>query len=580
MKKSKIVVMAMLLFAVLAGIGFALTPPPPPPPPVPQNIGLYDNAIDSLITNGNFTNTTVNGQMACRQCHQSTGTNITNGYNNTVGGVDTRHHGLVARGVTNPLTSVPFGCQDCHPSTPGVGNGILLDHACTDCHNGTSFWADTSLGAHVGNFSRPHHVITNYTEVQNFGNPAANRTCNKCHGSVVDSYNDGHYKPSYDTSFMITPFATYKVTNFSQPDGLGANKTWGGCESCHLPDPNAVPPIGDNHNNHHKSILGFASQGTGAGSGDFGGQTPFQNATTPGAKCSWCHVIDYTNSTGNGPTYPLFFDTTNPNTGEDLPGSFEVRNSTTEQADAAIGAFEPGTVNITINGTACEKCHSVASIHNIQFNFVQGGTQGLGHINNNTDCYGCHNSWLPADSWTPGPLVPVLNSVSPAVLAANTASTLTLTGVNFVNPDGNYTSVVTVNGVTYTPSSETATQIVVNIPALNAGTYLLQLLKGGNTLSNLQTLNVVTNPTISSATISSSRTGITLTLKGAGFGAAKPSSSLSVSVIHKGNLIASTTLQKWSNTQVVVTFPTGSIASNDIVTVVTISSGEAQKAIS
>ncbi|HEY9245675.1 MAG TPA: hypothetical protein VIO11_02400, partial [Candidatus Methanoperedens sp.] len=323
MKNLKIVLPALLLFAILVGLGYALTPPPPPPPPVPQNLGIYDTGIDNLKTNAT-------DQTLCRACHQTSGTNISGGYSNTLGGVPTRHHSLVQRGATNPLTNVPFACTDCHPSTPGVGNGILLDRSCTDCHNGTSFWADSNLGAHVGNFSRPHHVDTGYDDA-NIGQPAQNRTCNFCHGSFVNNYNDGHYKPSYNTDFMITPWATFKSTNFSQPDGLGGNKTWGGCNSCHLDNPNAAPlPIDENHDTHHKEILGFAR---------FGGQTPFQNASTPGAKCSWCHVIT------PGGTSPLRINITNPFTGENLINAMELRNSSIEATDV----FEPGTTNITIN---------------------------------------------------------------------------------------------------------------------------------------------------------------------------------------------------------------------------------------
>ena len=168
MKNLKIVVAAMLLFAVLAGIGVALTPPPPPPPPVPQNIGLPDVSIGAASTN-------VTDQSACRVCHRTSGTNISGGYNNTaVGGVPTRHHNLLPRGVINPLTNAPFGCTDCHPSTPGIGNGILLDRSCVNCHNGTSFYAN-SIGGHVGNITRPHHVNTAYAS-SNIGNPAVNST--------------------------------------------------------------------------------------------------------------------------------------------------------------------------------------------------------------------------------------------------------------------------------------------------------------------------------------------------------------------------------------------------------------------
>ncbi len=295
MKKLKLTVLALLLFAVLAAIGYAFTPPPPP---VPQNLGMPDTTINDLVTNAT-------DQSACRACHQSSGTNISGGYNNTLGGVDTRHHSMVQNSTINPYTNAPFACQDCHPTIPGLGNGVLLDHSCTDCHNGTSFWGDSVYGARIGNFSRPHHVNTTYDNA-NIGNPAAARKCNFCHGSFVDNYNDSHYVPSYDTSFMITPYATYKITNFSQPDGLGGNKVWGGCESCHIDNPAATPyPIGENHHNHHKEILGFGLDPSGE---SFGGTTPYQNASTPfnvANKCTVCHVIDYNNSTGNGNTFIL-----------------------------------------------------------------------------------------------------------------------------------------------------------------------------------------------------------------------------------------------------------------------------------
>ncbi len=600
---------------------FANAQNPPPPPPVPQNLGIYDTSIDLLKTknfsqafwvnnpfntsiqailrlqapqdwavtldNFNFnvpfnltpyqktlatmnwtTNTT--DQSACRTCHQTSGTNISGGYNNTIGGVPTRHHNMLPEGVINPFTNAPFGCQDCHPSTPGVGNGILLDRRCQDCHNGTSFWGN-SIGGRVGNFSRPHHVNTGYDDA-NIGQPAQNRTCNFCHGSFADNYNDGHYVPSYNTSFMITPFATFKATNFSLPNPIPVfnssgfqvlDKTWGGCESCHLADPNAIPyPIGSNRDNHHKEILGFAK---------FGGQNQFQNASTPfvGVSniCSVCHVIDITNSTGNGNTFPLEFNTINTFTGELLTNAMEVRNSTIEQGDVAIGAFEPGTTNITINGTGCEKCHSVKSIHNIQFNYVQNGPQGLGHINNNSDCSGCHDSWPPANTFVPGALIPSVDSVNPSILIAGTATTLTITGTNFVNDP--YTSVVTVDGVTYYPTSVTDTEIVVDIPGLTTGTHQLQIVKGRDTLSKLYALEVVPAAHITSATISK---GV-ITINGVGFGA-RPATNAQyyVSVNHAGNQIVSTSINGWSNTQIKA--KNSAATAGDTVTVITANSGE------
>ncbi len=537
MKKGLKIVSALLLFVVLAGIGVGLTPPPPPPPPVHQTIGLNDTTIDLLVT-------TATDQSACRACHQTSGTNISGGYNNTVGGVPTRHHSLVQRGIINTMTSAAFACTDCHPSTPGVGNGILLDRSCIDCHNGSAF-SGNSIGGHVNIPNGPHHINTAYAS-SNIGNPAANRTCNLCHGSFVANFNDGHYKPSYATDFMITPFATFKATNTSQPDGLGGNKVWGGCESCHkgsVPGTTNVDGVNvqANNVNHHTEVRDGVH-----GSGG-----------TPGMTCTWCHV-----------STPFFVTVTDGGTG--LPiSAMELRDSATEQN---VPGLEPGTTNISIAGTGCEKCHDVRTLHNVQVQYVQNGPQGKGHINNNSDCSGCHDSWLPVNSFVPGALIPSVDSISPTVIAAGTSTTLTITGVNFVNDA--FTSVVKVDGVTYTPTSITDTQIVVDIPALSAGTHQLQVVKGGDTLSKLSVLTVVPAPTITSAKLSK---GV-LTITGTGFGVKPANAQYYVSVKHAGNQIISTSVTAWSNTQIKV--KNSGAAKGDIVTVMTADSGEATTTIS
>jgi hypothetical protein len=574
--KKRIYLAAAIVFLALVGLAWALTPPPPPPPPVGQNLGIYDTSIAFLQTNAT-------DQSICRACHQTSGTNVSSGYNNTIGGVPTRHHKLVQEGVINPSTNAPFGCPDCHPSTPGVGNGILLVRSCTECHNPSSNFSGNALGGHVSNLSRPHHFNTSYDDA-NIGNPVAARQCKTCHGSFVANYNDNHYKPSYDTSLMITPWASFKITNFSQPlpqlfhsDGtLLENKVWGGCESCHLGTVNASnnnslaaqglftgTPLLDNHDSHHQTILdGFVNV-----SGNF--QT--LGGRTPGAVCSWCHVIQPGQTAHGG---VQLVNITNEFTGELVVDAVPLRNSTIESTDV----FEPGTTNITINGTGCEKCHDVKSLHNIQFNYVQNGQQGLGHINNNLDCSGCHDEWLPATDFVPGAIIPTVNSVSPAVLKANTATTLTIAGLNFVNDV--YTSVVTVDGVTYNPTSITDAQIVVDIPALSAGSHVLQVVKNGDTLSKLSTLTVMTNPAISSAKLVRQGRNMVLTVTGTAFGTRPATNAqLYVSAKHAGNQITSTSISSWSDTQIKVIMP-NSVATNDIVTVLTATSGEVQTVIS
>jgi hypothetical protein len=175
-----------------------------------------------------------------------------------------------------------------------------------------------------------------------------------------------------------------------------------------------------------------------------------------------------------------------------------------------------------------------------------------------------------ADTWKPGAIIPTVDTVSPSVIAVNTATTLTVTGSNFVN--GAYSSVVTVDGVTYTPISITDTQIVVNIPALSAGIHELQLVKGGDTLSKLLTLTVVLNPKITTAKLGFKGT---ITINGLNFGI-KPTKNaqLYVSVKHAGNQIVSTSITSWSSTQIKAMNTAAAIG--DIVTVMTSSSGEGQ----
>jgi hypothetical protein len=202
-----------------------------PPPPVNQNFGIYDT---TLMNPADPTGQTpIYNETMCRGCHTSTSSPL------VTGGVPTRHHNLVANSTINPNTSQPFGCQDCHPSTPGLGMGILLDRNCLDCHNATAFWGD-SIGAHVGNFTRPHHNTTH----------AQARNCKFCHGASVDDYNDGHYIPPYPPS-EITPSALYGGGLGPGPQAFNSTsgRIWGGCLACHAEDTTITPPIYFTHTN-------------------------------------------------------------------------------------------------------------------------------------------------------------------------------------------------------------------------------------------------------------------------------------------------------------------------------------------
>ena len=505
-KMKKRYIVATILFFGLVTLAWANVPPPP----VNQNIGIYDTTITQF------------NETLCRTCHNST----------VLGGVPTRHHRLTDMQIINPLTNVPFGCGDCHPliSEGTGGTGVFIDRNCIDCHNGSVFWGN-SLSANVP-ARRPHHVDTS-TDTLSIGQPAQNRQCNFCHGSFVANYNDGHYQPSYDASFFITPYATFKATNTS------TGKEWGGCNACHQPSSIVTPIIGDNNFNHHTEV----------------------RDATLGEQCSWCHVIS-----------PFFVTITDRGTGQTITTAMELRNSTTEKLDFASGSIEPGTTNISISGTGCEKCHSVQSIHNIQNNYTATkGQLGYGHIGNNWDCNGCHASWVAGELTLQRPIIPTVDAINPSVLNAGVASTLTITGSNFINDA--YSSVVSVDGVTYKPKSITDKQIVVNIPALTAEVHKIQLVKG-DVSSKLSTLTVVSNPTIKSANLIN---GV-LTIAGRGF-SAKPATNAQqhVTIAHAGKIFYSQNINSWSNTQIIAKADS-TIAIGDKVTVTT-GSGQASATI-
>ncbi len=481
--------------AFLAALAIATVPPPP----VNQNFGIYDTTMINY------------NEPLCRGCHNSTSSPL------VTGGVPTRHHNLVATSTINPSTNQPFGCNDCHPSTPGTGNGILLDRNCMECHNATPFWGN-SLGAHVSNFTRPHHNTTQ----------AQARNCQFCHGASVDNYNDGHYIPPYPES-EITPSALYKASNST------SGRVWGGCLACHQEKVTAAPPIFFTHtngfppvadgtnNSHHNEILGITG------------------GTIDGQKCLWCHV-DVSNVLG-------------------------------------------------IRG--CETCHSVRSIHNVQFDFANTSTlRGFGHIGSNNpsdpanhswDCKGCHAWYDAGDDFNPfgGSVVPDVQSATPAVFNANTPTVLTLQGTNFVQ--SNSTTVVNIDDMTtLTPDTITNGQITVTVN-LAAGAHYIKVVKTDAVenvpkSSDIKPLTVANKVTIKSATL---RSGV-ITITGSGFGT-RPATNAQqyVTIKHAGNVYYSDSISSWSSTQIKAKKTSIPAAvRGDIVTVITADSGEASATIS
>ncbi len=502
MKNKLLPILCLLFVGLLAVTVFARVPPPP----TNQNFGVLDTTMVSY------------NETLCRGCHNTTSSPI------ITGGVPTRHHLLVQRQTTNPYTGQPFACTDCHPSTPGSGNGILMNRNCMDCHNITAF---TQSGARVGNFTRPHHNTTN----------AQIRNCKYCHGASVDDYNDGHYIPSYPPS-EITPTAMFTIFNST------SGRLWGGCLACHAEDKSASPPIyfdGTNvdpvngrwpsspittgvNNVHHSEIIGITN------TGDINGQ------------CLWCHV--------------------------NVQDVLNIRGCETCHSVRAIHNTQfdyPNTSTLIGYG------HVGSSI--------------VGN-NNSWDCNGCHATW--GSPWSEGStnpfagaIVPDVQSVTPDILVANTPTVLTLTGSNFVQE--NSTTVVNIDDTTNIAPTTLTSQVITVTVNLPAGNHYIKVVKTDATEnvpkpSNIKSLTVVSTVSITSAKL---YRGV-ITIAGTGFGA-RPASNAQqyVTISHAGNVYYSDSISSWSNTQIKAKkTSTPAAVKGDIVTVVTANGGEASATIS
>ena len=408
-----------------------------------------------------------------------------------------RHHLLVPRGE--------WKCQDCHPVDPSdpEGYGVVIERDCIQCHNGTAWSRNPS----VVNISRPHH----------FNTSATMRHCNDCH-SYIANYDDGHAVPFYNTS-LVTPLADYKLLNAT------SGRLWGGCQACHWENDTVSPVILNNHDTHHQATSGM-----------------------PGRQCTWCHVGNSSSLRADGSANVLRIYLTDPGFGWDTVNRhMELRNST--------------ILNLgdTINGTGCQKCHSVATIHNIQYDYTNTiGQLGYGHIGTNWDCDGCHAFWDAGAEAPTGAIIPDMAGVMPNTLTAGAATVVAITGSNFLSGPGTYTSVVSIDGSTLTPDSVTDNRIVVTVPSLAAGIHTIRVVKDGDVSSSPGVLVAVTQADITSAVLAKGK----ITITGSGFGA-QPTpefKDLGVFVEHttgKGKAKVTTTIKativSWSDNQIVAT---------------------------
>jgi hypothetical protein len=382
----------------------------------------------------------------------------------------------------------------------------------------------------------------------------AEEDCRACHSSGVP---DTHHLLVEDEGYGCTD--CHQVIN--NPDGSTGVGVIRNCVECHDTSPHhGAQEAVDGHCSHcHGSFVDDYDDGHSIPTYEPSLITPDTSYTVEDAAtgkkwggCEACHEPDKT-------LVPPIYS--NPETHHGL-GDLSL------ECDMCHGDTSNGDNLLSIR--KCEDCHGTKSLHNIQYDYANTkGKPGYGHVGDNWDCAGCH-AWYVAYSYAPqeGPIVPSIDQVSPTSMVAGAETVMNITGDNFVNTVNgiDYTSdVVIENGeetMTLTPNSITASEIVVTIPALDAGSYGLRVVKSGMN-SNLVPIVVVPQVTIDSATI---RRDI-VTVRGTGFGdepEEQYAELLGVTVACEGNVLE-TDIISWNNARIVVNCP--SATGGDEVTV-------------
>jgi hypothetical protein len=514
----KLYIAAAILFIGLVSLGYAAIPAPA----VNQNLGIPDTNM-------------VNQSVAlCKGCHP---------------GAPDIHHYMVSGGPGSGMVkTTTLGCMDCHPI---VGGQLTISLNCHDCHDGKAWSVNPKINMTVirGSPGRPHHNTTKNSASNaaiKAAYVAANRTCVTCHGDgYLDNYNDGHYVPSYNAS-MITPMASYKVND--------SGKLWGGCLACHDDGSETingiVTPIYNSDTTHHTARfwIGYQCNNCHVSSGFRAEPNPDYNPELSGAALRVWYNQSY-------PSYQSMF-------GWDITTRhFELRNNSILLAGD------------TVNGTGCEKCHSVRDLHNIETaspgltlaQTLAAELPGYGHIGNSSDCNGCHQGWAGStENPFPGPKAMEIESVTPGVLTANVATVVTIAGSNFV--EAPYTASLLVDG-TAVPATVTETSITASVN-LAAGAHSIVVQKDVATTAPT-TVMAVAPGTVATATL----TGTTLTVNGAGLGAGQTMVSI---LKADGTRRASDSISVTTNTQIVAVASQAVVG--DTVEVIT-STGKATKVI-
>lgn len=407
----------------------------------------------------------------CRVCHNAT---PPDGVPVDTTYLPDRHHALVDQ-IMPSSTDAPYGI---------AGN----PYECLSCH--VIEWnAVTSSFELVQNFRDClicHDQDTGEATVHHVTDLAEVGDCQSCHGSFVDSL------------AFLNPDGTV-TPNPGQPDPTAPGK--------YVPDyPVSLvtpwPSKKANGDDKNANFLGVE----------------------PG-NCNYCHdgvpIYDASNNL-------LGYE-------QDIYPNFNTHHSTGLVFDNnKCNWCHDITAEYGLKIRQCEECHTVATLHNIQFDNNSDGIipneedLGYGHIGHQWDCMGCHGSDGTALSAPmSGPIIPSITSVSQLKFTAGTDSTITLTGSAFVNSVRNpydeslieLSSVVVIRDrmgieTELAPASISPTELTVTIPGnLEPGNYTLLVMKASN-VSN--PMGMVVSPKVEIVSVAIIGNG-TIAISGGGF---------------------------------------------------------------
>jgi hypothetical protein len=466
----------------------------------------------------------------------------------------TKPLGILALTLTMILVLAAVSSADVPPPPVNQNLGIpdttfnnLAEPECRACHN-----TNPPPGIPVDPTYLPtrHHLLVNTPIV--CPTAAPNVTC-----PTTDDYEclSCHTLEWNGSSWALTEFNDCTVCHIQSATATVHHLTpqavaWD-CKACHG---SLIDNPGDGHTIPWDRDVSFITPQTGIGTG-IGGE----------GGCAFCHeagtdtdseILVYTNAEthhSTGVTLPPF-DT-------DPTGNCFKCHDTHPGSDL-------GTLNNDIR--ACQQCHGVGSLHNIQTDSDGNGIEGgeelayYGHIGNNADCNGCHlnNSDSPISALSllaapdSGPIIPSVNGLSAYSFTAGADSTITVFGSAFTNtvqgPTGpivltSNVVLTAANGstVSLTPGAISESSMDVTLPAtLAAGNYELRAVKGTKA-SGPVVVAVIPAVTIDSATC---KDGI-VTISGSGFSQYlnAADSGTGVQIVDGGTC----TIISWTDTEIV-----------------------------